>query len=749
MSSAWVNKLLNATGTLDRVYSEQVTLNAPFIDIAARFADNVGTVVLLSGCDLDCSRYHILGTMPWLTLTSFKQNIMLKLPATTYQLQSNPFDILKEICAVYQVKDAELPPVACGMMGYLGYDLKDHIETLPRTSINDLGLPDLVMYAPSLILIYDKNDGTARLMSPCFSRQKPTDIENLINGFKRRLVSPQDSAPNFKGDHRRFKSNFEKAAYMAAVNQIKAYIAAGHVYQVNLSQRFKMGFHGDGYALFNTLYNTNPAPFYAYVNAGNHQIVSTSPERFLKRRGPQVETRPIKGTRPRGQTASEDDASKRDLIESTKDDAELSMIVDLLRNDIGKVCKSATVKVTEHKRLEAYQNVYHLVSVIKGTLEETSDSVDLIKATFPGGSITGCPKIRAMEIIDELEPCRRHIYTGSIGYIGFDDTMDLSIAIRTATIVDNQVLFSVGGGIVQDSDPLSEFEETLHKGRTLMDVFKGSEEPSQHLEYAWHNGQLIPTSQVTIPVTTLGFQYGFGFFETLRVTLGRPHNLDAHVDRFNQTWKSLFATQPPDLTWEEIIKQVVKKNALEQKTAALKIMASKGSQDGFSPAVNLSVLARPYAPRLAERDIQGLHLVTYPEERQTPLAKHKTMNYLYYYLAGQWAHAQGFDEALILNPDDTVSETNTANLLLIKGKQVIQPSSPAALPGTMEKLVCQIFTSWDFNIESRPVKPAELFEDVQVIVTNSLVGALPVISIDGRHLSPPTDLCTRLNDVIF
>jgi para-aminobenzoate synthetase component 1 len=181
-----------------------------------------------------------------------------------------------------------------------------------------------------------------------------------------------------------------------------------------------------------------------------------------------VEARPIKGTRPRGKTAAQDKSMRRELETSFKDDAELSMIVDLLRNDIGKVCAAGSVRVSEHKRVEAYENVYHLVSVVRGDLDQDKNAVDLIRAAFPGGSITGCPKIRSMEIIDELEPVRRHIYTGSIGYLGFRGTMDLSIAIRTATVTEGHLVFSVGGGVVFDSKASDEFEETLHKGQTLI-----------------------------------------------------------------------------------------------------------------------------------------------------------------------------------------------------------------------------------------------------------------------------------------
>ena len=238
-----------------------------------------------------------------------------------------------------------------------------------------------------------------------------------------------------------------------------------------MSQRFEARFNGDAFELFSRTYHANPAAFFAFIQAGDHQIVSTSPERFLRRTGSHVETCPIKGTRPRSTNMETDRAHRDELQTSPKDDAELSMIVDLLRNDLGKVSVPGSVKVTEHKRVEAYKNVYHLVSTIKGELEHRHTSMALLRATFPGGSITGCPKIRAMEIIDELEPFRRHVYTGSIGYVSFHDTMDLSIAIRTATVTRGRLVFSVGGGIVYDSEPESEYEETLHKGRTLLDAF--------------------------------------------------------------------------------------------------------------------------------------------------------------------------------------------------------------------------------------------------------------------------------------
>jgi para-aminobenzoate synthetase component 1 len=268
------------------------------------------------------------------------------------------------------------------------------------------------------------------------------------------------------------QSNFSHEAYLHAVRKARHYIREGDIYQVNLSQRYQFELAGDTFQLWKSLFNMNPAPFYAYIQAGDHQVLSTSMERFLYRRGSYIETRPIKGTRKRGRSADEDEALKRDLLQDPKEDAELSMIVDLSRNDLGRVCSARTIEVSEHKRLETYQNVHHLVSIVTGRLQTGTSYGEILRATFPGGSITGCPKIRAMEIIDELEPHVRQVYTGSVGYLGWHENMDLNIAIRTALIHQGTCYFSVGGGIVYDSRDEDEYRETLHKGRTLFQLIE-------------------------------------------------------------------------------------------------------------------------------------------------------------------------------------------------------------------------------------------------------------------------------------
>ena len=751
-----ISDILNSISGITGVYSEQIELEESFLDTAARFAGRPGTVVLMSGGDLDCARYHILAAKPWLSFTGRCHKLSISSETCTTSIQADPFDVLRAILNTFPVDTPKIPgPVAAGLFGYLAYDLKDCLEVLPRTSMDALGLPHICFYAPSILLIHDKKDVTTRLFIPernLSGRSTGPGKSSLgddLEEFHEILDAPRILPGKFRGDENGFKSNLTRSNYLKSVEKILEYIANGDVYQVNMSQRFDMGFTGDSFSLFRTLYAMNPAPFFSYIQAGDHQIVSTSPERFISQTGARVEARPIKGTRPRGKTPEEDRKLRLELKESRKDDAELSMIVDLLRNDIGKVCNGGSVRVSEHKRLEAYQNVYHLVSVVEGTLQRKKDTVDLIKATFPGGSITGCPKIRTMEIIDELEPSRRHIYTGSIGYLSFHETMDLSIAIRTATIHNGRIIFSVGGGIVFDSDPEDEFQETLHKGQTLTAVFGGKTHASPVRNFVWLNGILEPVEEAHIPITDLGIQYGYGFFETLRVERGTPRYLAAHMARFNNTWRHLFGNGPPDITWEAVINQVIAHNNLNEDIAAVRITATRGNRDTPPYSPSLMVVSRPYIPRLAGRESPGMHLGQYPESRQTPLADHKTLNYLYYLLAGKWAKAQELDEAIISNPGGTVSETNTANILLIKGQTVIQPESPNVLPGIMEKVVTDLLYKWGYAMKRRPVTPEELVNMDQVIITNSLIGALPVHSIDGRKISASDDLWQRINDAVL
>ena len=289
-------------------------------------------------------------------------------------------------------------------------------------------------------------------------------IENIINNG---IVIEKPQVVE-KINFSKFTSNFEKEEYINAVGKVRDYIRSGDVYIMNLTQRFKCQVTRGGYDIYNDLRTINPAQFGAYMKMDKFEILSCSPERFLKVREGVIDTRPIKGTRPRGKNNQEDEKNKIELMHSEKDKSELLMIVDLERNDLSRVCKLNTVKVTELFEIEEYPTVFHLVANIRGELEEGKDIIDCIRVAFPGGSITGAPKIRSMEIIDEMEKVRRNIYTGSIGYLGFDGNSDINIVIRTIMLKDRNAYFGVGGGVTWESEEEFEYEETLHKANALM-----------------------------------------------------------------------------------------------------------------------------------------------------------------------------------------------------------------------------------------------------------------------------------------
>lgn len=742
--------VLNLAGAVRGVDVHPLEMNQPFEDLAARFAAQQGTVLLMSGGDMDCARYHILGVSPWLELWGLADAMNLRIDGKEHQLQAEPFELLRSILKQFKINDEHGLPINSGLLGYLAYDLKDRIERLPRTSIDDLGLPHLYFAAPSVVVVHDRQTDDTSL---CVPQRENIDCAGVLDDFRRALADPPPRSGKYMGDSGGFISNYEHAPYLDAVRRIVEYIAAGDIYQANMSQRFEMGFSGDAFSLFQDLFAANPAPFFAFVNAGDHQIVSTSPERFLLQKGDWVETRPIKGTRPRMSDPAQDKAMRDELTSSKKDDAELSMIVDLLRNDIGKSCAAGTVKVTEHKRLEAYRNVYHLVSLVEGRLARGKDTIDLVEGCFPGGSITGCPKIRSMEIIDELEPNRRHIYTGSIGYLSFHQTMDLNIAIRTATIHKGKIYFSVGGGIVYDSDPQSEFEETLHKGRTLLEAFGGKTGSGSQEPMIWLGGIIRPASGARVWADDRGLLWGDGFFETIRCDEGQPRLLEAHLARFGRTWRELGFGPVPDITWSEVVSQVLAANDLTSGTAAVKLLATRGRlahTPGLGRAMRptLMVSARSYGGRATMGGGDGLALATYPHPRQSPLAAHKTINYLYYLQAGKWAAGRGADEALILNPDGTVSETNTANLVATFGDSAVTPSSPHALPGVMLSRVLRLLGRLGYEQQTRPLTPPDLAKADTVILTNSLMGAAPVSAIDGQPIAR-NDLWRRINREIY
>jgi para-aminobenzoate synthetase component I len=376
-----------------------------------------------------------------------------------------------------------MPPFTGGAVGYWAYDFGRRLESLPARARDDLGLPDFVLALYDVVIAFDHATGHATLFSSGLPEQGSAGerrAEARLDDFARRIEGRvRDQATRGEAERVTLRgapieacSTFDPGDYRRAVDAVKEHIRRGDLFQANLSQRWTAPLSSEDPArraatLFDTMMRDAPTPFAAWFAAGDHAIASASPERFLELSGGRVETRPIKGTRPRGSDPAGDARLAAELVGSAKDRAENVMIVDVLRNDLGRVCRTGSVEVEALCELETFPHVFHLTSTVTGRLRERLDAFDLLEACFPGGSITGAPKIRAMEILDALEPVRRHLYTGSLGYVDWSGDADWNILIRTALVTADAVHFAAGGGITADSDPDAEYEETLHKAEAV------------------------------------------------------------------------------------------------------------------------------------------------------------------------------------------------------------------------------------------------------------------------------------------
>jgi len=469
-----------------KIILEEIEYRPGPANLLSAFKNSPTSFLLDSACDhAKLGRFSFFGFDPFLVFKSKKNNITLEWSDGKSEIfKSDPFEALNDIFKRYDVvnENKDIPFVSGGV-GYFAYDLKNFIEDLPEKAADDLGLPDCIFGFYDVVIIYDNLNEKAYVASSGFPYTDPVKNRqraiSRLNEFKDNayLGSAKGNAYLENRDNYdtntplrqpALESNFSKTSYMKAVERAKFYIKKGDIYQVNLSQRFQAKLDVDPLDLYERLRVLSPAPFSSYLKFKDVTILSSSPERFLLKRGDYIETRPIKGTRPRGEDISYDLLMERELLESQKDRAEHVMIVDLERNDLGKICKYGSIAPKEFIILEKYSNVFHLVSTVAGRLKKNIGPIDCLLATFPGGSITGAPKVRAMEIIEALEPVKRSIYTGAIGYISFDGNMDTSIVIRTFVIKEQNVYFQVGGGIVADSVPEKEYEETLHKAKGLM-----------------------------------------------------------------------------------------------------------------------------------------------------------------------------------------------------------------------------------------------------------------------------------------
>ncbi|SDC11683.1 anthranilate synthase component I [Ruegeria marina] len=427
-------------------------------------------------------RYSIIGMKPDLVWrchgATSSLNRSARFDPDAFEVQDgNPLANLRALLAESRIALPEdMPQASAGLFGYLGYDMVRLVEHLPDVNPDPLGLPDAVMMRPSVVAVLDGVKGEVAVVSPAWVSDGQSaraayaqaaervmdavrDLERAMPGESRDLGEAHEAAPPV--------SNFTKEGYKAAVEKAKEYIRAGDIFQVVPAQRWTQEFPLPPFALYRSLRRTNPSPFMFYFNFGGFQVVGASPEILVRVFGQEVTIRPIAGTRPRGATPEEDRALEADLLADKKELAEHLMLLDLGRNDAGRVSRIGTVRPTEKFIIERYSHVMHIVSNVVGELAPDKDALDAFFAGMPAGTVSGAPKVRAMQIIDELEPEKRGIYGGGVGYFSAGGDMDMCIALRTAIVKDRKLYIQAGGGVVYDSDPEAEFMETVHKSNAI------------------------------------------------------------------------------------------------------------------------------------------------------------------------------------------------------------------------------------------------------------------------------------------
>ena len=434
------------------------------------------------------ARYCFLGCDPSIVVSTKGRTLTIIENGKREQREiksGSPLSAVKEVLARYQpVPSAGLPRFSGGAVGFISYDMVRFFEELPEQTIDDLDVPDSQFVITDTMLVFDNVSQTIKIISNAFvggdddlSAVYEKTLQK-ISALEEKLRTPLpkiEPSEAKEGSALSFDSNIEEETFKQAVTRIKEYIYEGDAIQVVLSQRLKFSINKDPFDIYRALRTINPSPYMYYLKFGELQVVGSSPEVLVRLEDEKVEVRPIAGTRKRGKNEEEDLVLEKDLLSDEKELAEHIMLVDLGRNDLGRVAEISTVEVDESFSIERYSHVMHIVSNVRGVLKKGLDCFDVLEAAFPAGTLSGAPKIRAMEIIDELEPTRRGLYGGTVGYISFNGNMDTAIAIRTLLVKGNTAYLGVGAGIVADSVPENEFEETMNKGRALLKAIEVAE----------------------------------------------------------------------------------------------------------------------------------------------------------------------------------------------------------------------------------------------------------------------------------
>lgn len=421
-------------------------------------------------------RYSFLGVEPRMVIRSIGDSVEVIEGKNTRVLKGDPIDIIQGLLKDYRPASVEgAPRFSGGAIGYMGYDIVRHIERLPDLSPRELGLPDIYLIITDTFLVFDNVEHRIKIVSNAYI-DKGSDLDeayarsvakiDAIVAKLRKGVPERAQAPS--AGPLSITSNFKREDFLKAVERVKEYIVEGDIFQAVISQRFSAPLTTDPFDIYRALRVINPSPYMFYLKLGEATLAGSSPEILVRVEGESVNVKPIAGTRKRGRDEEEDISLEKDLLADPKELSEHIMLVDLGRNDVGRVAESGTVEVDELMAIERYSHVMHIVSNVKGVLKKGMNSFDALKACFPAGTLTGAPKVRAMEIIEELEPCKREVYGGCVGYLGFSGNMDMCIAIRTLVITNGRVHMQAGAGIVADSVPAKEFEETENKARGML-----------------------------------------------------------------------------------------------------------------------------------------------------------------------------------------------------------------------------------------------------------------------------------------
>ncbi len=653
--------------------------------------------------------------------------------------REDPFPILKKKFARFQDEGGPRPawPLVSGMVGYLAYDAGLLLEDIPQQAPHDLKLPNAWFGCYDVMLVVDHGAHQVHLCSSGFpelnrsrrQQRAQARLHVLLKQWRSFVQEGNSSQSAVAPMAVTWRSNFTQKQFEAAVRQAQAFILAGDIYQVNLAQRFAGTFAGRGQVnpveLYGRLRAQAPSYFGSYLDCGSFQILSSSPEEFLSLRGREVLTWPMKGTRPRGESRAEDQRLKKELARSAKDRAELLMITDLERNDLGRVCDFGSVRVRKLRTVETYRTVHQGTSTVAGRLRSGLDGFDLLRACFPGGSITGCPKIRAMKIIETLEPVKRGIYSGAFGYVDFSGDLNFNILIRTLIKKERNVFFHVGSGIVADSTPDGEYQETLVKARSLFGAFA----PTKKVIIL--DSEFIEAEPAFLDSLAPGKVEGDGVFETMRSQQGRILFFDQHQKRLVAGLKALGIRLPANL--EQMVRKIKELLKLQAGETA-RVRWSVWRWRGKTHWAAASFAYQPPPPSVYHRGWSAC-LLTVPPAQLTCRGEIKSLRYAAYARASQLAASKKVDEALFVSPKGHLIEGSRVNLFWFQGKELRTPAlTTGCLNGVTRRRVLALARRKGYVVREGAWDAQDLRRANEAFVTNALIGLMPLSRVNGKPI---------------